>query len=324
MANEVDQNGGARPWLGSDAYNKAAKDRRRTLVVGYLGLLIAILVWAIPAFHKEAPRLITVGSAWFALAIPVTYFRYYTAQRRFQEGQESGFADDGSGVTGFSDERRRILHEMTKNRLIYENQFRNADRNSHAAIILGFIFITGSAVVTEFLAKAPSSRGVFAGVAVVGTVYSAYITKTFFAVRDSALERYDRVSFRIEQEDAFLRAERMVHDTPTLTKHDRLILMKEIFEVRLRAIQMTLENPGQINSRSGSPSRRRKAWPGRRLIPTDQRLVSGSSMSMPPVRSDVQKFVERFLLELGSRLAFNETAEIANDDDDDDEDPFVG
>jgi hypothetical protein len=322
MANEVDQNGGVRPWLGSDAYNKAAKDRRRTLVVGCLGLLTAILVWAIPAFHKEAPRLITVGSAWFALAVPVTYFRYFTAQRRFQEEQESGFADDGSGVTGYPAERRRTLREMTKNRIIYGNQFRNADRNSQAAMILGFIFITGFAAVAVFLAKAPSSRGVLAGVAVVGAAYSAYISKTFLAVRESAQERYDRISSLIELEDAFLGAERMVHDTPTLTRHDRLILMKEIFEARLRAIQMTLENPGQINARSGSPSRRRKAWPSRRLIPTDGRLVSGSSMSIPPARSDVQKVVERFLLELGSRLALNETADIANEDDD--EGPFVG
>jgi hypothetical protein len=309
MATEVDQSGDVEPWLRSDAYKKAVKDRARTLIVGCLGLLTAIFVWAIPAFRKEAPGLTSAGSAWFAVAISVAYFRYYTAQRRFQEEQESSFGGGGSRATGFSDALTRSRREMTKNRLIYGNQFRNADRNGQAAMILGFIFITGFPAVTVFLAKAPSSRAVFAGVAIIGAAYSAYISKTFIAVRDSAQERYDRVSSLIELEDAFLRVERLVHDAPTMTKPDRLNLIKEIFEARLRAIQITLENPSQVNARSGSPSRRRKTWPGRTL-------ASGSLMRIPPARSDMQKVVEA-LLELGSRLALDETAGIANEDETD-------
>jgi hypothetical protein len=93
---------------------------------------------------------------------------------------------------------------------MYQNQASNADRNSQAATILGLIFITSFAAIAVFVAKVPSSRAVFAGVAVVGAAYSAYISKTFMVQRESALERYDRVSFRIELEDAFLLAERII------------------------------------------------------------------------------------------------------------------
>jgi len=137
MATEVDQSGDIEPWLRYDAYKKAAKDRGRTLIVGCLGLLTAISVWAIPAFRKEAPGLTSVGPAWFAIAISAAYFRYYTAQRRFQEEQESSFEGSRGRATGFSDALTHSRREMTKNRLIYGNQFRNADRNGQAAMIRG-------------------------------------------------------------------------------------------------------------------------------------------------------------------------------------------
>ena|ERR1700676_1428396 len=219
--------------------------------------------------------------------------------RRSKNPPLGGWRGHGNWVP---DELIRSRRVMAKNRLIYGNQARNADRNSQEAMILGFIFITGFAAVTVLLAKAPSSRAFFASIAVIGAAYSAYISKTFNAVRESALERYDRVTSLMELEDAFLHAERIVHDTPTMTKSERLILMKEIFEARLKAIQITLENPGQIGARFGTHARRRKASSGRRLIPIDRRQAG----------------------ERGARLALDQAAGIVSEDEGDEEDPSVG
>src|ERR1700676_3018576 len=114
--------------------------------------------------------------------------------RRSKNPPLGGWRGHGNWVP---DELIRSRRVMAKNRLIYGNQARNADRNSQAAMILGFIFITGFAGVV-FATKTPSSRAFFASISVIGVAYSAYISKTFNAVRESALERYDRVTFMIE------------------------------------------------------------------------------------------------------------------------------
>jgi hypothetical protein len=192
-------------------------------------------------------------------------------------------------------------------------------------MILGFIFITGFAAVTVFLAKAPSSRVVFAGVALAGAAFSAYISRTFIAVRESALKRYDRVSSRMELEDAFLHAERIVRDTSTMTRSERLLLMKEIFEARLWAIRSLLEEPDQIGDRFGAPARRRKALTGKRRVPSDRHAgpVSRPSIGVSPPRSAMQENLQAFLLELGSRLQLDETVGTFSDDEADEEGPSV-
>lgn len=302
-------------WLESKAYQKAAKDRRLYLIVGGVGLVAGVLTWAVPSFHKEAPGLVAAGPVWFGIAVSVTFFRYYIAQRRWQERQEFVGRDTGSEVLGFRGELKRSRDEMARSRLMYQNQASNADRNSQAATILGLIFITSFAAIAVFVAKVPSSRAVFAGVAVVGAAYSAYISKTFMVQRESALERYDRVSFRIELEDAFLLAERIIHDTSGLGKSERLDLITEVFEARLRAIDKFMEKPDGIDGRFRASARRGKGLTRRRR-PSDNRHTGPADQPLAGVsRSSIDlQELQSFLLEKGARLQLDNGTGIVSDE----------
>jgi hypothetical protein len=157
---------------------------------------------------------------------------------------------------------------MDQDRLVYRNQARNADRNSQVAMVVGFIILVASAVAEVFLVKTPSSRTFSAGVAAVGTVgtdFFAYISRMFNATRESALDGYASVSRQLELEDSFLSAERLIHETLSMTKSERVALIKKILEARLVAIRAFQEDPNRI----GAPARHRRTLIARRRAPRD-------------------------------------------------------
>lgn len=327
-----DSRDGLRPddeWLRSKAYEKAAKDRRLSLIVGGVGLVAGILTWAVPSLRKEAPGLMTAGPVWFGVAVSVTFFRYYTAQRRWQERQEFATRDSGSAAPGFAGELDRSRDEMDRSRLMYRNQAGNSNRNSQAAMILGLIFITGFAAAAVFVAKASSSRFVFVGVGAVGAAYSAYISKTFIAQRESSQERYDSVLSRIEHEYnfeyKFSLAERMIHDTSGLSKPERLTLTTKLLEVRLLAIEKFMEKPDKAGDWSSAPAYRRRGLARRGWRADDRRAdpVDQPPMDTSPASLDPQKVLQALFLDLGSRLQLDPGAGTSSNGEAGEEGPSV-
>ena len=307
-------------WLGSDDYRKAKKDRRPTLIISYIGLLAGVLAWSVPVLRKEAPGLITAGLAVFAVAVSIAYIRFYTAERRWQERQESASMENGSG---FPAELEISHKKMAKDYLMYRNQARNSDRNSQAAMVIGFIILTGCVVIGVFLANMPSYRTFSTGAVAfgaVGTVFAAYISKMFNAARESALERYDCVSFRMELEDSFLRAERMVRDKSTITESEQAALMK-ILDARLETIRILLEEPNQIGDRFGTFARYRAALTDKGQAPRARRLGPASrpmsAIGMSPSRPNQQESIEAVLLQLASRLPLEGGTGPRDDEQDD-------
>lgn len=263
MADENSRRDDPGNWILSPDYERAVKDRRRTLILGSLGLGAGTLAWVSPLARGEALHLIEAGAAWFVLAGTVAYFRYYAALRRYQEKQETADLAAGGAVPGFPYELMRSRRQMAKNILMYGNQARNSDRNSQAAMILGLLILTGAATAL-MLVKSRSAQVVFGGVGVVGAAYSAYISRTFNAVRESALERFERVSSRMEREDDFLLAERMIHDISEIDNPELQAMMREIHQARLKIIERHLES-GHAVDRPAIPSPRRKAITVRKL-----------------------------------------------------------
>lgn len=318
MADENGRRDDPGGWILSPDYDRAVKDRRRTLVLGSLGLGVGTVAWVSPLARGGALHLIEAGAVWFVLAGAVAYFRYYAALRRYQEKQESADLAAGSAVPGFPYELMRSRRQMAKNILMYGNQARNSDRNSQAAMILGLLILTGAAAAL-MLVKSRSAQVVFGGVGVVGAAYAAYISRTFNAVRESALERFDRVSSRMEREDDFLLAERMIHDIPKIDNPELQAMMREILEARLIAIQSHPES-AQVGDRPTLPAPRRKTITVRKVVRGDRRLGHGNRLPArpSPARPGLQEAMEAIqalLQTFGVRLSPDGEAWPADDDE---------
>lgn len=203
---------------------------------------------------------------------------------------------------------------------MYENQARNSDRNSQAAMILGLLILTGAAVAL-LLVKSRSAQVVSGGLAVVGAAYSAYISKTFMTVRESALERHDRVLSEIVLENRFLDAERLIHDISS--ESQRQALIKEVFKARLEAIQSARHEHGRAADRLGrSPVR--KAITARRSV-RRSRNTGGNRLPViaPQARQGRREAIEALLLTLGYPASLDEEVWTTGDDIDEEGPPAV-
>jgi hypothetical protein len=165
-----------------------------------MALIVALVIWYDTSLRKSFAVLAMVAAGLFVALIGTAYIRYVLARIRDDENQGAIIREtarreiDELSSNPDSVDILKITHlQMEEYNQIAKTQAQSADRNSQIAMTLGLLILASAAVTFIVLRSSPSKFALFGvgAISVIGAAFTAFITRTFMAVRESASKQFE-------------------------------------------------------------------------------------------------------------------------------------
>jgi hypothetical protein len=191
---------GRKPWPKEPNRQRAELERNVTVALSGMALIVVVVIWYDAGLRKSFAIPAMVAAGLFVGLICTAYIRYVLARIRSEENQGAIIREtarkeiDRLSSDPDSVDILKITHlQMEEYNQLAKTQAQSADRNSQIAMTLGLLILASGAVAFIALRGSSSKFALFGvgAISVIGAAFTAFITRTFMAVRESASKQFE-------------------------------------------------------------------------------------------------------------------------------------